>query len=73
MKHARELFQIRHAGLVIQMWRSHPGRHYYGAIDGHICASGPAKGEVMRRLIDMARNYPKAPEVVRVAALGKPR
>ena len=72
MKHARKLFQVRYADQVIQMWRG-PGRSYHGAIDGHICASGPAKGEVMRRLIDMARNYPKAPEAARVAALGKPR
>lgn len=69
MKHARELFEIKRADRTIQIWRLRRGHRkwYFGAINGELCAFGDAKGELLRRLIDMARNYPPTPRPLRVA------
>lgn len=60
MKNAKELFSFRHSQRTITIWRqgrSHFKR-YIGAVNGEVCAEAPAKGELLRRLIEIARTYP---------------
>ncbi len=44
LKHIRELFEIKHSGRTLQVWRGSDGhrKQYIGAINGTICAIGPA-------------------------------
>jgi hypothetical protein len=66
---AQELFEIRHSGRNLQVWRRGKGhfKQYLGAINGDVCAMGPAKGDLLRRLVEMSRHYPMAPPRRRVA------
>ena len=61
LERARELFRIRHSDRTIQIWRRGKGhfKQYIGAINGDVCATGPAKADLLRRLIQMSRQYPK--------------
>jgi len=72
LNHARELFEIRHLGRTLRVWRHNRGRHrrYIGAINGSVCAISPAKGDLLRRMILMSRHYPtekkrRRPQVAR--------
>lgn len=72
MKHSVELFRFRHSQRDITVWRRGRGHYkrYIGAINGDVCADAPAKGELLRKLIEMARHYPKAQSRHCVARLG---
>lgn len=63
MLNQRELFEFTHAGRRLRMAvRGHKGRRtYLGYINGGLAATGLAKGELLRNLIQLARHYPKAP------------
>jgi hypothetical protein len=75
LKQATELFSFRHCQRDITVWRRGKGhfKRYIGAINGEVCAEAPAKGELLRNLIQMARGYPKAPSQRRVAHQGNSR
>ena len=60
----RELFEIRYNGRLLgvaRTWRGH-SRSYVGLINGEIVTFAPAKGDLLRNLIQIAKSYPKAPE-----------
>jgi len=69
LDHAKELFEIRHSGRTLRVWRWNRGRgrRYIGAINNTVCAIGPAKGDLLRRMILMSRHYPKEASRRRVA------
>ncbi len=58
----RHLFDISHKGRNISVVASSVGRRkrYLGSINGAMCAIGSSKGDVLRRLIEVAPHYPKA-------------
>lgn len=62
----RELFEVRYNGRLLgvaQTWRQ--SRSYVGFINGEIVTFAPAKGDLLRNLIQIAKSYPKAPEGAR--------
>lgn len=75
MKHATKLFSFRHSQRDITVWRRGSGRfkRYYGAINGDMCAESTGKGDLLRRLIEMARHYPKTEPRRRIARQGNSR
>jgi len=62
MLNHRDLFEFNHAGRRLGMAvRGHKGRRtYLGFINGALAATGHAKGDLLRHLIQLARHYPKA-------------
>jgi hypothetical protein len=58
----RHLFDIQHGGRTLTVAvRGHKGRRIYvGYINGRLAALGRAKGEMLRRLVQLARTFPKA-------------
>ena len=60
MQTQRELFKIKRGGKCLSVLQGALGhRRYIGSIDGQVCAEAPAKGELLRRLIEMTTD--KAP------------
>ena len=62
MQNQRELFAFTHGGRRLAMAVIGRGgrRKYLGYINGGLAAFGPAKGELLRELITLARHFPKA-------------
>jgi hypothetical protein len=58
----KELFEISHGGRNIAVFLRNVGlrKRYIGSVNGIVCVIGSGKGDVMRRLIEVARHYPKA-------------
>lgn len=75
MQHDDPYVTIRHneRNIGISRYFRKSRRTYIGSINGEVCAFGPAKGELLRKLIEMARSYPKAPKPVRKARIARPR
>jgi hypothetical protein len=53
--HHRHLFDIQHRGkrLSVGVRTRFRRRTYIGAIDGQVCATAPAKGTLLRLLMEM--------------------
>ena len=68
----RHLFDINHGGrrLTVSRTGSQGRRMYIGAINGQECAAAPAKGELLRTLIQMARHFPKSSQAPRTGIAG---
>lgn len=69
----RELFEIRYNGRLLgvaRAWRN-GARSYIGFINGEMVTFAPAKGDLLRNLIQIAKSYPKAPEGVRTFSYGR--
>jgi hypothetical protein len=63
----RELFEIRYSGRLLgvaRTWRGH-SRSYVGLVNGKIVTIAPAKGDLLRNLIQIAKTHPKAPDGVK--------
>lgn len=61
VKHQRDLFEIKRGGkrLTVAVRGGCGGwRRYIGSIDGQECAMAPAKGDLLRMLIDMTGSQP---------------
>ena len=69
----RELFEIKYNGRLLgvaRTWRRR-SRSYVGFINGEIVTFAPAKGDLLRNLIQIAKSYPKAQEGVRTFSYGR--
>jgi len=56
MTDQRQLFDIQHRGkcLSVAVRTKYRQRTYIGSIDGQVCATAPAKGTLLRLLVEMA-------------------
>ena len=60
VKHQRDLFEIKRGGkrLAVAVRGSGGWRRYIGSINGQECAAAPAKGDLLRMLIEMTDRQP---------------
>ena len=56
----RELFEIQRGGRTLSISRASQGNRklYIGAVNGEVCAFAPAKGGLLRALIQLSQAYP---------------
>ncbi|HET7083747.1 MAG TPA: hypothetical protein VFI23_03190 [Rhizomicrobium sp.] len=56
MENQRHLFDIQHRGkrLSVAVRTKYRQRTYIGSIDGQVCATAPAKGTLLRLLVEMS-------------------